>query len=517
MKNFFKLFLPLVLVATLSTAASPDVHTPASQGLYRQEPYLSDWSSRLLTNSSGSGAVAYFFSDTNSAVALWNEVAPFAQFQNTNALTSGQSIALNYVLVSGLTNGLISLADMPDAIKGFTGNDGFLNGLPGSLVLSTNLIVGLSYGAYNGHGELMITVNNFVVGQTYQFTPGTYFYSGFTGNDQLGISFDNTGITPPDGVIVSTGGKFVATQTSYQLSAPRNGFYSAGLQPVTAQISQVTGYRPLDLQMPNVTWQSAPANTSASVWTVQSGDVGNIPQDAFVPLQQTVTFSFPNFITNSSPNQIAAFEPNSFFDAIALWTPAGYSSNGVNYVYASQTNNWYVDKYGNEKLLGSESVGGVVSATAFVGDGSKLSGVSPLNINFSAVTNPPTLVALTNGFGISLAGIATNTATSNQTKVLVSVALDTTISFGFLTNATPTSLFTNVNRRGIARFSFTATNAYSVTLTNWTRGLFITEAATASSTNVSRKQMEIDVNPNDVIQLFAPANVTPTASYIDQL
>lgn len=453
------------------------------------------------------------FSDTNAAGALWNEVAPFAQFQNTNALTSGQSIALNYILASGLTNGLISLVDMPDTIKGFTGNDGFLNGVPGSLVLSTNLVTpGTVYGFYNGHGELMLTVNNFIVGQTYQFTPGTYLFNGFTGNDQLGITFDSTGITPPDGVIVSTGGKFVATQTSYQLSAPRNGSYSAGLQPVAAQISQVTGYRALDLQLPNITWQSSPTTTSGSIWTVQSGDVGNQPQDAFVPLQQTVTFVFPNFFTNTTPNYIAAFEPNSFFDALALWTPAGYTSNGLNYVYGSQTNLWYVDHYGNEKLLGSASFGGVVQANTFIGDGSHLTGVSPLNINFNSVTNPPVLVALTNGPGITMTTVATNTSGS-ETKLLVSIAQDTTVPYQESTNAY--ALYTNVNRAATVYFNYISTNAYSVILSNQTSGIFWQENSQSTATN--RHVMEMPANPNEVVQFIFPTNVSVLRSYAFQL
>lgn len=182
-----------------------------------------------------------------------------------------------------------------------------------------------------------------------------------------------------------------------------------------------------------------------------------------------------------------------------VFAPSVYSGGSV--LFPSQT-------------VVASGVNAAIFNGQYWGDGSHLSGVSTTNVNYGSVTNPPAQVTLTAGYGLTLGYTTQQGSNPNQLIYLTTVAVDATVPFGYLTNSTPAS-FTNANRRGILRYDYWATNAYSVMASNATRG--VVEQDSSTNINVARRQISISANPNDVINLVFPTNVNVIRSYLDQL
>lgn len=509
-KPIITLSLLSFLTGLAGTAQPVEVHNPAASGLMHQIPYTTRWSQSFLTNNSGLSAIDWLFGDTNTAIALWEQMLPFTQVENTNALTQNQQNALNAVLNAGMTNGFLILQDMPDVIQGFSGvGDGVFNGIATQPLMAPNLVVpGATFPQYQGHGSLMVLVTNFIIGQKYLYTPGRYI----DGQDVLGTSPDGVGMNN----VVSYGGSFVAQQTSYYIAAPAQPVDPPSpdsLVPVTAVVRQIVRNVPVDFQSPTVVWNQFPS----SLWTVQSADAGNFPQDGFVP-----TAGQP-----PAPNYIGAFEPNTFYDSIALWTPYGYINNGSTTTYAL-TNLWYVDKYGNQFTYGTNQ------AAYFVGNGSRLTGITCGQIGavpvsdgyYNAIPGIQTTIA---SHSTAISALQANTSYPLNSAPYQTYTL-TTLAPNYMVGSLSISGTPYVNtygRRTHLYVNYTRKDGYSITLSNATTGMMLTHsnsvvvsianagAATVNDTMAGTGVIDMPASPGETIQIFVNAltNCTITRAY----
>ena len=255
-----------------------------------------------------------------------------------------------------------------------------------------------------------------------------------------------------------------------------------------------------------------------SLWTVQSAFIGN-PQDTIVPTNVVITYVYPNFITNGYVNGIAQFQPTTFFDAILLQSSPGYVTNATKYPAAAQTNLWFVDKAGNQWLLGTNK------ARAFVGDMSRGTGITPGQVG-AVPTSDATYLSI-HGIGLEATNaynsgvIASNSFAASigtiQKNYTNTVAAPTnTTPFTVITPAfSPATVFTNTTgRRQQMVVNYGASNlAFGLVLSNLTVpwGLFITNSSTNTTTYSSAS---VQLSPNDVFQYSTNGAVKTTWTLI---
>lgn len=462
-------------------AQTPDIHNPAACGLYRGTPYLSDWSQRWLTNTSGSAAAEFWLQDTNSATALWNAIFPFASLANTNALTPSQQNAVNQ-LVGGYLTMNYNLLQNSLVNAGSLASEDYEVTAPPTLTVSAGGIWGNISGSYTFIGSMNVASG-------VQILPAyASIYSG-----------------PAAGGLLTAGGATLIPGLTNALSVSLYaGPYTGGPGGTTysflAQDNASTNFCIYETAMSGY--------GGATLWileTTMTTPAGYVYTKMNNPPAATLAFGTPPSLW-SLTNNPATFD--------LTLTP--HPSSSSNFVMA-----------GVNLSAQTLTASGTNRAAVFVGNGGSLTGLTPSQVGAVAVTDPtylsvfPGLAFATNAsvtassaWVIANANLAALNTVSNQVKgatntvtAAMNVTPMTVTQPGLAFN---TPYVNPTGRRAWLYVSIQSTNITGITFENLTSGMVF--AYTNTATSFRRDTFTIPLSPGDSAEIITNSYTSSLSS-----